>query len=258
MGRSVADTPTTPEFLRVSDAEREHAVDELKKEFIDGRLSQETFMLRMQAALGARNSGQLAGLFGDLPLDRPRSGRRLGLPGLARARAAARQLGENTRAVLADGAAALAEPFRAMTAGRDRFAPPELPSAPGAPSAPSAPLPAPRPASPPAPLVFPPGSGTSFTIGRDQSCDLYVADMTVSRLHARLARDAQGWLLTDLDSTNGTRLNGWRVRAAVPVRAGDLIRFGSAEFIVQPDRDASSAGPSAGPYAGPSAGQDPG
>ncbi len=228
MGRSAADTPTSPEFLRVSDAERERAIDDLKQEFVDGRLSHDTFLLRMQAALGARNSGQLAGVLRDLP---PRRAR------LARAGEAARKLGRNTRAVfsegaaaLADGAAALAEPFRTVVRrppmdaiGLTLHGPPSETF-----------VPAPRLA---APLVFPPGEpgdGASFTIGRDQECDLYIPDMTVSRLHARLVREAEGWLLTDLGSTNGTRLNGWRVRAAVPVRAGDQIRFGSAEFVVQP------------------------
>src|SRR5581483_2508344 len=67
MGRSTADTPTSPEFLRVSDVDRDRAVDELKQEFVDGRLSHDTFMIRMHAALGARNSGQLSGLLDDLP-----------------------------------------------------------------------------------------------------------------------------------------------------------------------------------------------
>src|ERR1700687_4270018 len=67
MGGSTADTPSTPEFLRASDAERDHAVSELRDEFAEGRLSHETFMYRMQSALDARNRGQLAGLFTDLP-----------------------------------------------------------------------------------------------------------------------------------------------------------------------------------------------
>src|SRR6516165_5269465 len=71
MGGSTADTPTTPEFLRASDAERDHAVSELRNEFAEGRLSHETFMYRMQSALDARNRGQLAGLFTDLPPRRP-------------------------------------------------------------------------------------------------------------------------------------------------------------------------------------------
>src|SRR5712691_5228257 len=71
MGGSTADTPTTPEFLRASDAERDHAVSELRNEFAEGRLSHETFVYRMQSALDARNRGQLAGLFTDLPSRRP-------------------------------------------------------------------------------------------------------------------------------------------------------------------------------------------
>jgi pSer/pThr/pTyr-binding forkhead associated (FHA) protein len=86
------------------------------------------------------------------------------------------------------------------------------------------------PARRPAPLQFPRQEGTLFSIGRDAECDLAIADMTVSRIHARLERTPDGWLLTDLSSTNGTRLNGWRVRGQVPVRAGDLVRFGDVEF----------------------------
>ena len=71
MGGSTADTPATPEFLRASDAERDHAVSELRNEFAEGRLSHETFVYRMQSALDARHRGQLAGLFTDLPPRRP-------------------------------------------------------------------------------------------------------------------------------------------------------------------------------------------
>ena len=80
-------------------------------------------------------------------------------------------------------------------------------------------------------LQFPRGSGDQFSIGRDASCDLAIADVTVSRRHAQLERTADGWLLTDLESTNGTRINGWRVRNKVPVRAGDLVSFGSLEAV---------------------------
>ena len=73
MGGSTADTPTTPEYLRASDAERDHAVSELRNEFAEGRLSHETFMYRMQSALDARHRGQLVGLFTDLPPRRPRA-----------------------------------------------------------------------------------------------------------------------------------------------------------------------------------------
>jgi hypothetical protein len=214
MAGSAADTPTTPEFLRVSDVDRDRAVDELKQEYVDGRLSHETFMLRMNIALGARNRGQLSDLFSDLP---PRVSR------LARARQAVQRW---QRGALD----AIEESLRS-----DRPDAGDFDDTPGLSRTPELSRTTPEPDPVPKPLRFPPGPDTSFTIGRDQRCDLYVADMTVSRLHARLAREAGGWRLTDLGSTNGTRLNGWRLRAPVPVRPGDTIMFGSVAFTLQPN-----------------------
>jgi Inner membrane component of T3SS, cytoplasmic domain/Domain of unknown function (DUF1707) len=85
---------------------------------------------------------------------------------------------------------------------------------------------------PPLRLMLPSGTKKSFTIGRDAACDLVLSDMTVSRSHAGLRRVADGWLLTDTGSTNGTRLNGWRVTEPVPLRAGDEIMFGALTMVV--------------------------
>ncbi len=85
---------------------------------------------------------------------------------------------------------------------------------------------------PPPALVLPSSPKESFTIGRDAACDLVLTDMTVSRSHAGLRRKADGWLLSDIGSTNGTRLNGWRVTEPVPVRAGDEVTFGSLTLVV--------------------------
>jgi pSer/pThr/pTyr-binding forkhead associated (FHA) protein len=57
--------------------------------------------------------------------------------------------------------------------------------------------------------------------------------MTVSRVHATLERTADGWLLTDLSSTNGTRVNGWRAPGRVPVKAGDVVSFGDARYSLR-------------------------
>jgi hypothetical protein len=86
----------------------------------------------------------------------------------------------------------------------------------------------------PIPLQFPRGGGDQFSIGRDASCDLAIPDMTVSRRHAQLERTKDGWLITDLESTNGTRVNGWRVRGKVPVQAGDLVNFGDQQVFFLP------------------------
>ena len=224
MGGSTADTPTTPEFLRASDAERDNAVSELRSEFAEGRLSHDTFMYRMQSALDARHRGQLAGLFTDLPPRRP------GL--MARIKAILR--GEPpARQDQPDGLPPGTQRIREVPAP----GPQGLPWVRSGPVGLAAPLPAASQARParPAPLFFPPGSGVRFTIGRTRECDLCLTDLSVSRMHALLVRREDGWVLSDLGSHNGTRLNGWLVREPVPVRPGDRVEFGSMAFIVQGD-----------------------
>lgn len=81
-------------------------------------------------------------------------------------------------------------------------------------------------------LVLPAGQGQRYTIGREWACDMSIADMTVSRWHADLLRYPGGWRLGDLGSTNGTRLNGWRINGPVPVHAGDLVSFGTVTFVL--------------------------
>lgn len=84
---------------------------------------------------------------------------------------------------------------------------------------------------PPA-LSLPTGSQRRFTIGREQACDMTLLDDTVSRWHAYLERGPYGWLLDDLGSTNGTRVNGWRVTTPSLVRVGDIVSFGRATFVL--------------------------
>jgi uncharacterized protein DUF1707/FHA domain-containing protein len=84
----------------------------------------------------------------------------------------------------------------------------------------------------PAPLLLPPGPQRRFTIGREPACDMMLADSTVSRWHASLVNAESGWLLDDLGSTNGTRVNGWRVTQPTRVRPGDFVSFGAATFVI--------------------------
>ena len=86
-------------------------------------------------------------------------------------------------------------------------------------------------------LTLPREPRPMFTIGRDQACDLILGDQSVSRFHARLSRAAGGWLLGDLDSTNGTMVNGWRIRHPVALRAGDRVSFGAMTFRVADPAD---------------------
>jgi hypothetical protein len=89
-----------------------------------------------------------------------------------------------------------------------------------------------RPRRRPLPLRLPSGDQRRFTIGRELACDMTLADETVSRWHASLQQSSDGWLLADLGSTNGTRLNGWRVTSPSPVAAGDMVSFGDVTFVL--------------------------
>jgi hypothetical protein len=179
-----------PDPVRASDAERDQVLGELRERFAEGRLTQDTFDHRVDAALRARARGELAGLLADLP---PR-----------------RRLGASLRSAVASSwRSSVGSSWRRALAAADRWL-----------------------RKPPGTLVLPKGPQRSFTIGREPGCDLTLADQTVSRRHASLAKDAEGWLLSDLGSTNGTRLNGWRVRAPVLVSPGDLVSFGAATFVL--------------------------
>lgn len=80
-----------------------------------------------------------------------------------------------------------------------------------------------------------PSAGISrILIGRAPGCHLILTDLTVSRFHAELFQDGDGWMISDLGSMNGTRVNGWRLTGPTRVRPGDEIGFGNLRFIVAP------------------------
>jgi hypothetical protein len=172
-----------PDGLRASDAERDQAISELRDRFAEGRLSQDTFMHRLDAALRSRERSELAALLADMPASQHAG--RLAVRALTRAGSTVRRL-----------AAAF------------------------------------QPAGPPD-LVLPRQRQGTLTIGRDADCDLVLENISVSRYHAELHRGEGCWLLGDLGSTNGTMLNGWRVRSAVAVRAGDKVSFGTMTFVLR-------------------------
>ena len=81
-------------------------------------------------------------------------------------------------------------------------------------------------------------------IGRSSEA-LPITDNTVSRRHAELTPDDGRWYLRDLESANGTWVNGYRIKTRVQLAAGDQIRCGSTLmlFAITPDdkRDGSDA-----------------
>ena len=67
-----------------------------------------------------------------------------------------------------------------------------------------------------------------ITIGRAPENTMQFDDPSVSGRHAQLEQVGEDWRLTDLDSTNGTRVNGELI-SSVTLRVGDRIRFGKLE-----------------------------
>jgi hypothetical protein len=174
-----------PSAFRASDDDRDDVIRALRDGSVAGRLSNDTFLRRVDRALRARRSDELAGLVSDLP-PAPEEGA---------------------------GPDRVAKAWSQLT-GRLRSA--RLPAAWSAARLPR--------------LVLPRGPRTVFTIGRSPACDLPLGDITVSWHHAELRRADQVWVLVDLGSKNGTRVNGWRADSGFTVRAGDRVSFGAAAF----------------------------
>jgi ABC transport system ATP-binding/permease protein len=73
--------------------------------------------------------------------------------------------------------------------------------------------------------------GSIKTIGRAPRADFRVDAALVSRLHCRLTAGAAELEVIDLDSTNGTFVNGARVERAL-LKTGDRLGVGKVEFVV--------------------------
>ncbi len=80
----------------------------------------------------------------------------------------------------------------------------------------------------------------SIVIGRDASCDVVLTSRSVSRRHAEVLVSPKGYVLVD-SSTNGTLVNGQRVRGQHVLARGDVIRCGDYEFRFYADLAAAPA-----------------
>jgi len=68
------------------------------------------------------------------------------------------------------------------------------------------------------------------TIGRSSECAVSVTDTNVSRRHAELRPHSSGWAVADLQSTNGTLVNGERVTSSRTLAHGDIITVGETNL----------------------------
>ena len=74
--------------------------------------------------------------------------------------------------------------------------------------------------------------GSIRTAGRAPGANFIVDATLVSHVHCRLTAGASAIEIVDLDSTNGTFLNGQRIDKKAVARSGDRIGIGRVEFIV--------------------------
>jgi two-component system cell cycle response regulator len=67
-------------------------------------------------------------------------------------------------------------------------------------------------------------------IGRRPECDIRVRERAVSGIHAEVVRVREAVTINDLASTNGTMINGMRIRNPVPLMQGSLVKIGNCVF----------------------------
>ena len=72
--------------------------------------------------------------------------------------------------------------------------------------------------------------GDKYQVGRSKKCAFVVNDRSVSRAHAEVTAKVDSVLIQDLDSTNGTYVDGIRLERATEVTPGQAIRFGRVLF----------------------------
>jgi hypothetical protein len=77
-----------------------------------------------------------------------------------------------------------------------------------------------------------------INIGRADYNDVVLPDESVSTSHAKLQRREGVWILTDVESTNGTFVDGERVQGDAPLAPGAMVRFGDVQLVFEPTDDA--------------------
>ena len=73
---------------------------------------------------------------------------------------------------------------------------------------------------------------TEVSLGRGEDNDIVIPHPSVSRSHARLARHDGSFVLTDLNSTNGSYVNNHQVQGSAVVGNGSEVRLGDIRFVL--------------------------
>jgi len=84
----------------------------------------------------------------------------------------------------------------------------------------------------------------SALFGRSSKCDVKIDCESVSAQHATLRRLREGYVLRDMGSTNGTKLDGKKV-SEIHLKRGQNIQLGDVTFLFEPDQGGDKQGPEA-------------
>lgn len=87
---------------------------------------------------------------------------------------------------------------------------------------------------PSGPSLYP--AGDSVLIGRDADSDIRLEDAAASAKHARLWRQGRRWVIEDLDSSNGTFVDGRRISGRHRLMPGDRIKIGRTELTLEEEQ----------------------
>ena len=71
-----------------------------------------------------------------------------------------------------------------------------------------------------------------FRIGRSRAAQLVLESPRVSKLHAEIAQNGRGLVIRDLDSRNGTFVNGERVEGSRAIQYGDVLHVAHRELTL--------------------------
>jgi HD-GYP domain-containing protein (c-di-GMP phosphodiesterase class II)/pSer/pThr/pTyr-binding forkhead associated (FHA) protein len=77
------------------------------------------------------------------------------------------------------------------------------------------------------------GLGSQNIVGRQSECDIQLLSHQVSRRHAQINANDKSWTIQDLNSANGTFINGHAISGKHPLRSGDRIIFGDVLCVFQ-------------------------
>jgi predicted component of type VI protein secretion system len=82
----------------------------------------------------------------------------------------------------------------------------------------------------------------AMTVGRSSDCGICIPIDEISRQHAKLQSAADGVVVEDLGSANGTFVNGQRVHTGTLLKAGDEVRFDTVRFLMMsPSQEAQAS-----------------